>query len=77
MSFSAQSFKSSSHDNHHHNRQHYQQRGSLLGATIDTYLLEKVRLVSVNPGERNYHIFYELLSPNGMCIDLNPMKRKG
>jgi len=69
MSFSAQSFKSSSQDNHYHNRQHYQQRGSLLGATIDTYLLEKVRLVSVNPGERNYHIFYELLSPNGMCIE--------
>jgi len=45
------------------------QRGSLLGATIDFYLLEKVRLVSVNPGERNYHIFYELLSPRGMSIN--------
>lgn len=44
------------------------QRGSLLGATIDFYLLEKVRLVSVNPGERNYHVFYELLSPQGMSI---------
>ena len=43
-------------------------RGTLLGATIDFYLLEKVRLVSVNPGERNYHVFYELLSPRGMSI---------
>ncbi|KAL7539558.1 hypothetical protein ACHAXR_009391, partial [Thalassiosira sp. AJA248-18] len=47
----------------------HHQRGSLLGATIDFYLLEKVRLVSVNPGERNYHIFYELLSPRGMSIN--------
>ncbi|CAK4647561.1 hypothetical protein LEN26_013176 [Aphanomyces euteiches] len=36
--------------------------GSLLGASILTYLLERVRLVSQAPGERNYHIFYELLS---------------
>lgn len=42
-------------------------RGTLLGASIDFYLLEKVRLVSVNEGERNYHIFYELLS-RGMDI---------
>jgi myosin-5 len=44
------------------------ERGTLLGAKIDFYLLEKVRLVSVNPGERNYHIFYEVLSPYGMSI---------
>ena len=34
----------------------------LIGASIDTYLLEKVRLVHQAPGERNYHIFYELFS---------------
>ena len=38
------------------------QRGALLGANIDFYLLEKVRLVSVSSGERNFHIFYEILS---------------
>jgi len=36
--------------------------GRLVGAQIETYLLEKVRLVTQSPGERNYHIFYEMLS---------------
>ena len=36
--------------------------GKLVGAVLQTYLLEKVRLNYQNDGERNYHIFYELLS---------------
>ena len=36
--------------------------GRLVGTRIETYLLEKVRVVAQSPGERNYHVFYELLS---------------
>jgi myosin V len=36
--------------------------GKLVGAILQTYLLEKVRLNYQNEGERNYHVFYELLS---------------
>jgi len=34
----------------------------IIGATIKTYLLEKVRLVYQNAQERNYHCFYEFLA---------------
>jgi myosin V len=36
--------------------------GKLISASIETYLLEKVRLITQAPGERNYHIFYEVLT---------------
>ena len=36
-------------------------KGHLAGACVETYLLEKVRLVSQMEGERNYHIFYEMM----------------
>ena len=39
----------------------FTRQGALTGASIKTYLLEKVRLVHQMPGERNYHVFYELL----------------
>jgi len=40
----------------------FHRSGTLTGAAIETYLLEKVRLITQGRGERNFHIFYELLS---------------
>jgi len=39
----------------------FSKRGVLLGAKVHTYLLEKVRLGFHASGERNYHIFYQIL----------------
>ena len=36
--------------------------GKLAGADIETYLLEKARVISQGPLERSYHIFYQIMS---------------
>lgn len=40
----------------------FERAGSIAGAVIDWYLLEKSRVISQNSSERNYHVFYQLLS---------------
>ena len=38
------------------------QGGIISGAQITEYLLEKSRIVTHAPEERNYHVFYEMLA---------------
>ncbi|KAF0296961.1 Myosin heavy chain, muscle [Amphibalanus amphitrite] len=43
-------------------RIHFGTAGKLAGADIETYLLEKARVISQQPLERSYHIFYQMMS---------------
>ncbi|XP_042197919.1 myosin-7B isoform X1 [Callorhinchus milii] len=43
-------------------RIHFGPTGKLASSDIDIYLLEKSRVVFQQPGERSYHIYYQILS---------------
>ncbi|XP_066140621.1 myosin heavy chain, muscle isoform X19 [Euwallacea fornicatus] len=54
-------------------RIHFGPTGKLAGADIETYLLEKARVISQQSLERSYHIFYQIMSGavaglKDMCI---------
>ena len=57
----------------------FDHRGNPSGGQITTYLLEKARVTRQGAGERNFHIFYQLLaSAEGktLGLDSNPKKYK-
>lgn len=39
---------------------HYDDQNRIMGASVDTYLHEKIRLIGQNEGEFNFHIFYQM-----------------
>ncbi|XP_047965391.1 myosin-1-like [Salvia hispanica] len=50
---------------------HFSETGKISGAKIQTFLLEKSRVVQCSEGERSYHIFYQL------CAGASPSLRDG
>lgn len=50
----------------------FNEESRLVGARIRTYLLEKSRVVEQSSNERNYHIFYQLLSDLATLDGIRP-----
>lgn len=52
---------------------HFSETGKISGANIQTFLLEKSRVVQCTEGERSYHIFYQLCAgaPSALREKLN------
>ncbi|WZY69758.1 hypothetical protein YC2023_001998 [Brassica napus] len=49
---------------------HFSAKGKICGAKLETFLLEKSRVVQLSNGERSYHIFYEL------CAGASPILKE-
>lgn len=47
---------------------YFSKGGSICGALIQTYLLEKSRLTHQLQSERNYHVFYQVLVAVAMLL---------
>ena len=60
----------------------YSADGEIIGGELIDYLLEKTRVVQQSAGDRNYHIFYQLLLGAGPAalkkyhLEADPMKYK-
>jgi len=54
-------------------RIHFGPTGKLAGADIESYLLEKARVISQMPLERCYHIFYQIMSNSAKAAGVKDM----
>ncbi|KAF2071722.1 hypothetical protein CYY_006967 [Polysphondylium violaceum] len=56
------------------------QKGTIVGAKLETYLLEKSRIVKPPANERSYHIFYQMLAGldekvlEGLSVSSDPLE---
>uniref|UniRef100_A0AC35UA49 Myosin head n=1 Tax=Rhabditophanes sp. KR3021 TaxID=114890 RepID=A0AC35UA49_9BILA len=51
-------------------RIHFDSQGKLVGGDIEHYLLEKSRIINQGPGERSFHIFYQIMSSKKLRKEL-------
>ncbi|KAE9554307.1 hypothetical protein FO519_002478 [Halicephalobus sp. NKZ332] len=50
-------------------RIHFSEKGKLVGGDIEHYLLEKSRVIKQAPGERSFHIFYQIMTDKKLKKD--------